>query len=51
MQFGMVEAESLDFDDHMTFQWLGFRQRRIDEAVQAAELFEHDYTHDYSPNV
>jgi hypothetical protein len=35
----------------VTCQWFGFGQLRVHEAIEAAELVEHDCTHDFSPSV
>lgn len=46
MHFSVVDAERLDFDDNGAGLRLGIGNVPVDEAVEAAELFEDDGAHD-----
>ena len=49
VHLGVIDAERLDFNHDMASHRLRLRQIRIDQAVEAAELFYDDRTHSGSP--
>jgi hypothetical protein len=51
VQFGVVEAERLDFDDDLTGQRLGLRQVLVDQAIRSTESLDDNGTHHDAPEV